>query len=79
MTKTEVIGTGLDLAPDARVGIIAGGGSLPVEIALALARQGKSPFVVLAAGEVDRVSDFDAYEQTTLMLEDLGSDRKSVV
>lgn len=73
MTKTEVTGTGLDLAPDARVGIIAGGGSLPVEIALALARQGKSPFVVLAEGEVDRVADFDAYEQATLKLEDLGS------
>lgn len=73
MTKAEVTRTNLDLAPGSRVGIIAGGGSLPVEIARALGRQGKSPFVVLAAGEVDRVSDFDAYEQTTLMLEDVGS------
>ena len=68
MTKAEAAGGKLDLAPGSRVGIIAGGGSLPVEIARALERQGKSPFVVLAAGEVDRVSDFDAYEQTTLML-----------
>ena len=73
MTKAEAAGGKLDLAPGSRVGIIAGGGSLPVEIARALERQGKSPFVVLAAGEVDRVSDFDAYEQTTLMLEDVGS------
>lgn len=73
MTRTEATRTGLDLAPDARVGIIAGGGSLPVEIARALARQGKSPFVVMTAGEVDRISDFDDYEQVTLRLEDVGS------
>jgi DUF1009 family protein len=73
MTKAEAAGGKLDLAPGSRIGIIAGGGTLPVEIARALERQGKSPFVVLAAGEVDRVSDFDAYEQTTLMLEVVGS------
>lgn len=73
MTKIEGTRTGLDLAPDARVGIIAGGGSLPVEVAKALAGQGKSPFVVIVAGEVDRIADFDAYEQATLRLEDVGS------
>ncbi len=73
MTKAEAAATGLDLAPDARVGIIAGGGSLPVEVAQALARQGKSPFVIMTAGEVDRVADFADYEQTTLTLEDVGS------
>ncbi|WP_376704375.1 LpxI family protein [Mesorhizobium sp. ISC25] len=73
MTKIEAAGKGLDLAPDAKVGIIAGGGSLPVEIARALARQGKSPFVVMAAGEVDRIADFEPYEQAVLRLEDVGS------
>ncbi len=73
MTKAEANSAGLDLAPDARVGIIAGGGSLPVEVAQALARQGKSPFVIMTAGEVDRVADFADYEQTTLTLEDVGS------
>lgn len=73
MTKIEAAGKGLDLAPDAKVGIIAGGGSLPVEIARALARQGKLPFVVMAAGEVDRIADFGPYEQATLRLEDVGS------
>ncbi|SDA39609.1 hypothetical protein SAMN02927914_00163 [Mesorhizobium qingshengii] len=73
MTKTETARAGLDLPAGAKVGIIAGGGSLPVEIARALAREGRSPFVVMASGEVDRVSDFDAYEQTTMMLEDVGS------
>lgn len=73
MTKIEAAGKGLDLAPDAKVGIIAGGGSLPVEIARALARQGKLPFIVMAAGEVDRIADFEPYEQATLRLEDVGS------
>ncbi|MER8776060.1 UDP-2,3-diacylglucosamine diphosphatase LpxI [Mesorhizobium sp. M0977] len=73
MTKIEAAGKGLDLAPDAKVGIIAGGGSLPVEIARALARQGKPPFVVMAAGEVDRIVDFEPYEQASLSLEDVGS------
>lgn len=73
MTKIEAAGKGLDLAPDAKVGIIAGGGSLPVEVARALARQGKLPFVVMAAGEVDRIADFEPYEQATLRLEDVGS------
>ncbi|TIV10958.1 MAG: DUF1009 domain-containing protein, partial [Mesorhizobium sp.] len=66
MTKIEATRTGLDLAPDSKVGVIAGGGSLPVEVARALGGQGKSPFVVIVAGEVDRISDFDAYEQATL-------------
>lgn len=73
MTKIEAAGKGLDLAPDAKVGIIAGGGSLPVEIARALARQGKLPFIVMAAGEVDRIADFEPYEQVVLRLEDVGS------
>lgn len=73
MTKIEATRTGLDLAPDSKVGVIAGGGSLPVEVARALGGQGKSPFVVIVAGEVDRISDFDAYEQATLRLEDVGS------
>lgn len=73
MTKIEAAGKGLDLAPDAKVGIIAGGGSLPVEVARALARQGKLPFVVMAAGEVDRIADFEPYKQATLRLEDVGS------
>ncbi|MEP6566496.1 MAG: DUF1009 domain-containing protein, partial [Mesorhizobium sp.] len=72
MTKAET-GTALKLPPGAKVGLIAGGGSLPVEIAQALAQQGKPAFIVMVAGEVDRISDFDAYEQVTLALENIGS------
>ncbi|WP_421913099.1 LpxI family protein [Mesorhizobium sp.] len=73
MTKTKVAGTGLELAPGDKVGIIAGGGSLPVEVAAGLAGQGHPPFVILMEGEVDRESEFRPYEQESLALEDVGS------
>ncbi|TJW16241.1 MAG: DUF1009 domain-containing protein, partial [Mesorhizobium sp.] len=72
MTRAEPAGSALVLAPGSRVGIIAGGGSLPVEVAEGLVRQGHSPFIILAEGEVDREADFAAYEQATLALEDIG-------
>lgn len=72
MTKADVASPHLELAPGSRVGIIAGGGSLPVEVAESLVRQGHSPFIVLVDGEVDREADFAAYEQATLALEDIG-------
>lgn len=73
MTKTEVSGTTLDLAPGSRVGIIAGGGSLPVEVAVGLAERGYPPVIILMEGEVDRIPDLAGYEQETLALEDIGS------
>lgn len=73
MTKTEVSGTKLDLAPGSRVGIIAGGGSLPVEVAVGLAERGYPPVIILMEGEVDRIPDLAKYEQETLALEDIGS------
>jgi DUF1009 family protein len=73
MTKSEVAGATLGLAPGARVGIIAGGGSLPVEVAAGLARKGHPPFIILIEGEVDRKADFADYEQENLALEDIGS------
>ncbi|RWB56122.1 LpxI family protein [Mesorhizobium sp.] len=72
MTKADVASPHLELAPGSRVGIIAGSGSLPVEVAESLVRQGNSPFIVLVDGEVDREADFGAYEQATLALEDIG-------
>ncbi|WP_192245190.1 LpxI family protein [Mesorhizobium silamurunense] len=73
MTRAEPAEARLALAPGSRVGIIAGGGSLPVEVAEGLAKQGHPPFIILAKGEVDREADFAAYEQATLALEDIGS------
>ena len=62
MTRFEAAGTKLDLAPGARIGIIAGGGSLPVEVAASLAKQGYPPVIIAAEGEVDRKSGLAAYE-----------------
>ncbi|WP_185970194.1 MULTISPECIES: UDP-2,3-diacylglucosamine diphosphatase LpxI [unclassified Mesorhizobium] len=73
MTKTEARSTGLDLAPDARVGIIAGGGSLPVEVAAGLAEAGHPPVIILVEGQADRQSELTIYEHESLALEDIGS------
>ena len=73
MTKTEIVAKGLNLSPDARVGIIAGGGSLPVEVAAGSAGQGYPPFVILMEGEADRLAELRQYEHETLALEAIGS------
>ncbi len=72
MTRTEPE-TRFLLEPDARVGIIAGGGKLPIEVADGLAAQGHSPFVLAVAGEVDRESGLERYDSETLPLEQIGS------
>lgn len=73
MMKTETAGTALDLPSDAKVGIIAGGGSLPVEVAQGLAAHGYPPFVLLMDGEADRQQDLRRYEHDSLALEQIGS------
>lgn len=73
MTKTEVAGTGLVLAPGDRVGIIAGGGSLPVEVAAGLVEGGHPPVIILIEGQADRLSDLASYEHESLALEDIGA------
>jgi len=73
MTKAEANSAGLDLAPDARVGIIAGGGSLPVEVAAGLAENGHPPVIILVEGQTDRQSELTVYEHESLALEDIGS------
>ncbi|TPM35933.1 LpxI family protein [Mesorhizobium sp. B2-3-5] len=73
MMKTKTAASGLDLPPDARVGIIAGGGSLPVEVARGLATHGYPPFVLLMEGEADRQQDLRRYEHDSLALEQIGS------
>ncbi|WP_292859541.1 LpxI family protein [Mesorhizobium sp.] len=73
MTKAETAAAGLHLPPGARVGIIAGGGSLPVEVAHGLAAHGYPPFVLLMEGEADRKQDLHRYEHDSLALEQIGS------
>jgi DUF1009 family protein len=73
MMKTETASAGLGLPPGARVGIIAGGGSLPVEVAAGSAGQGYPPFIVLMEGEADRLPELCGYEHETLALEAIGA------
>lgn len=73
MTKAETAAAALHLPPGARVGIIAGGGSLPVEVAHGLAAHGYPPFVLLMEGEADRKQDLHRYEHDSLALEQIGS------
>ena len=73
MTKTEAAAARLDLSPGSRVGIIAGGGSLPVEVAAGSAEQGYPPFVILMEGEADRIAELSLYEHESLALEGIGS------
>ncbi|TIT68880.1 MAG: DUF1009 domain-containing protein [Mesorhizobium sp.] len=73
MTKAEASSAGFVLAPGARVGIIAGGGSLPVEVAEGLAEGGHPPVIILVEGQADRQSELTVYEHESLALEDIGS------
>lgn len=73
MTKAETAAAGRDLPSGARVGIIAGGGSLPVEVAAGAALRGHPPFVILMEGEVDRMAELSRYEHESLALEGIGS------
>lgn len=73
MTRAEPAGSALALAPGSRVGIIAGGGSLPVEVADGLAAHGYPPFILLMEGEADRKQQLSRYEHVTMALEQIGS------
>ncbi|KUM24789.1 hypothetical protein AU467_06585 [Mesorhizobium loti] len=73
MTRAEPAGSALALAPGSRVGIIAGGGSLPVEVADGLAARGYPPFILLMEGEADRKQQLSRYEHVTMALEQIGS------
>lgn len=63
----------LQLPPGSRVGIIAGGGLLPVEVAENLSVRGLDPFVLIVAGESSPDSGLDRYENEVLPLERIGS------
>ncbi|HTV69187.1 MAG TPA: UDP-2,3-diacylglucosamine diphosphatase LpxI [Rhizobiaceae bacterium] len=68
MTRTERP----HFSPNDRVALIAGSGRLPVEVAEALAKQGKAPFVILVEGEASETSTLRGYANTTMAMEDVG-------
>lgn len=57
------------LPPGSRVGIIAGSGSLPVNVAQSLAFAGMDPFIVILEGEADRLADLQRFDHVVQPVE----------
>ncbi|WP_379070864.1 LpxI family protein [Mesorhizobium sp. UC22_110] len=72
-TTTAEGGGRLQLPPDARVGIIAGGGRLPTDVANGLGERGHKPFVLMVQGEALPESALGKFEHEVLSLENIGS------
>jgi DUF1009 family protein len=64
---------GNQLGPGSKVGIVAGGGDLPVSVAAHLKGRGHSPFVVLLEGEADQSGPLGEYAHDTILLESIGN------
>jgi DUF1009 family protein len=62
----------ITLAAGDRVGIVAGHGRLPVNVAQSLAAAGHSPFIVHIEGETESGSGLADFDHETLPLEDFG-------
>lgn len=71
-TTAEGVGR-LQLPPNARVGIIAGGGKLPIDVANGLSELGRKPFILMVQGEASPESALGQFEHEVLALENLGS------
>ncbi len=71
MTKADAAGR-IDLATAGKVGIVAGSGLLPLDIAQRLAEAGHQPFIVLMKGEADRAA-LAAWEHEELELENFAA------
>lgn len=59
------------LGPNDRVGIIAGNGRLPINLAEKLVADGQNPFIVMVEGEPDGGSILSALDNETLAVEDI--------
>jgi DUF1009 family protein len=57
------------LPPGSRVGIVAGSGSLPVNVAQSLGLAGLNPFVVILNGEANRLPDLQSFDHIIVPLE----------
>ncbi|MDI6026117.1 UDP-2,3-diacylglucosamine diphosphatase LpxI [Corticibacterium sp. UT-5YL-CI-8] len=74
MTTQTTSETDQRLPAGGKVGIIAGGGMLPVEVAKSLSAKGKPPFILIVEGEVTvHLDELRQFEHETLALERLGN------
>ena len=71
MTKADAAGR-IYLAKTGKVGIVAGSGLLPLDLAQRLTEAGTRPFLVLMKGEADR-SDLQSWDHEELDLEDFAA------
>jgi UDP-2,3-diacylglucosamine hydrolase len=71
MTKIETAGRN-PLGPADKVGIVAGSGLLPLDLAQRLTEAGKRPFIVIMKGEAD-LSALASYEHEELELENFAA------
>jgi DUF1009 family protein len=75
MTTTPMVNdrrSGGLLPPGSRVGIVAGSGSLPVNVADSLASAGLNPFIVALDGEADRLVDLQRHDAIVVPIEAAG-------
>lgn len=76
MTMTAMATTdrpeGGSLPSDGRIAVIAGSGSLPVNIADSLEAAGRAPLILLLEGEADRIGDLTRHEHLSTSLEAVG-------
>lgn len=68
MTKTDAS----HAAGEGRVGLIAGGGALPLAVARTLVAQGANPFVVVIDGEGNGAETFGGAERAVMTVEEFG-------
>lgn len=68
MTKAKTAGL-LDIGPADRVGLVAGSGRLPVNVADSLLAAGHRPYVISVAGETDSGNGLTAHDGETLPVE----------
>ena len=71
MTKADAAGP-IALGPADKVGIVAGSGRLPLDLAQSLAESARPPFVVVMKGEADR-SVFAIFQHEELDLENFAA------
>lgn len=59
-------------AGEGRIGVIAGGGSLPLAVVTTLRDGDADPYVILIEGEVENPTAYSGIDQVTMKLEDFG-------
>lgn len=71
MSRTDYSNTPKGVA-DGRIGVIAGGGALPLAVLRTLQTAGTNPFVIVIAGEVKDLAAFASFDHSVMPVEEFG-------